>query len=122
MSVTAYLNVADAQAAIRFYQEALGAVERFRLPAEDGRKTMHAELEIAGGQVFLSDMSFEKPAGVGLAVGLEKAAEVDTLVARMKAAGATVAFGPEDMFWGDRFAELTDPFGHTWLLTAPKDA
>lgn len=124
MSVTPYLTVTDAKAAIRFYEEALGAVEKFRLPAEDGKKLMHAELEIAGGQIFLSDMSSspQKPAGVAVALGLDKPKDLDALVARMKGAGATLAFGPEDMFWGDRFAELSDPFGHSWLLTAPKDA
>jgi PhnB protein len=121
MSVTPYLSVADAQAAIRFYGEALGAIEKLRMPAEDGRKTMHAELEIAGAAVFLSDMGpAEKPAGVSLALGLAEAKEVDAVAARMKAAGATLDFGPEDMFWGDRFAQLTDPFGHHWMLTAPK--
>jgi PhnB protein len=122
MSVTPYLAVPDAKAAIRFYEEALGAVEKFRLPAEDGRRIMHAELQVAGGQIFLSDMSPspQKPAGVGMALGLEQAKDVDALAARMEGAGATLEFGPQDMFWGDRFAELSDPFGHRWLLTAPK--
>lgn len=121
MSVTPYLNVADANRAIRFYVEALGAVEQFRLPGEDGKKVMHAVLEVAGGTVFLSDMpSPQKPAGVSVALGLERAADVDALAERMRKAGATIGSGPLDAFWGDRFAELTDPFGHCWLLTAPK--
>ena len=45
---------------------------------------------------------------------------VDTMAAGVAEAGATITLGPQDMFWGDRFAELTDPFGHRWLLTAPK--
>lgn len=67
MSVTPYLAVPDAQAAIGFYGEALGAVEKFRLPAEDGRRIMHAELEVAGGRIFLSDMgpAPQKPAASG---------------------------------------------------------
>lgn len=45
---------------------------------------------------------------------------MDSLAKRVAAAGATINLGPQDMFWGDRFAELTDPFGHRWLLSAPK--
>jgi PhnB protein len=120
--VTPYLGVADAIAAIDFYAKAFGAIERFRLPADDGVKTMHAELEIAGGTIFLSDMGPARtPVGVSIALGLENAKAVDTLAARLAKHGATIHFGPQDMFWGDRFAEVTDPFGHQWMLTAPKD-
>jgi uncharacterized glyoxalase superfamily protein PhnB len=55
-----------------------------------------------------------------VALGLESAQAVDAMAARVAAAGATINFGPQDMFWGDRFAELTDPFGHSWMLSAPK--
>ena len=121
MSVTPYLQVTDAKKAIDFYVEAFGAVEQFRLPAEDGKKIMHAVLAIAGGTVFLSDMGPPKqPAGVSVALGLENAKAVDVMAARVAAAAATINFGPQDMFWGDRFAELTDPFGHRWMLSAPK--
>jgi uncharacterized glyoxalase superfamily protein PhnB len=121
MSVTPYLNVTDANAAIGFYVKAFGAEEKFRLPAEDGKKVMHAVLEIAGGTVFLSDMApASKPAAVSIALGLENARAVDALAARVKEAGGTITLAPQDMFWGDRFAELTDPFGHRWMLNAPK--
>jgi len=121
MSVTPYLQVTDAKKAIDFYVEAFGAVEQFRLPAEDGKKIMHAVLAIAGGTVFLSDMAPPaKPASVSVALGLENAQAVDAMAARVAAAGATINFGPQDMFWGDRFAEITDPFGHSWMLSAPK--
>ena len=121
MSVTPYLQVTDAKKAIDFYVEAFGAVEQFCLPAEDGKKIMHAVLAIAGGTVFLSDMAPPaKPASVSVALGLENAQAVDAMAARVAAAGATINFGPQDMFWGDRFAELTDPFGHSWMLSAPK--
>ena len=121
MSVTPYLNVADANAAIGFYVRAFGAEEKFRLPADDGKKIMHAVLEIAGGTIFLSDMGpSQQPASVSIALGLESAQAVDALTARVAEAGATITLGPRDMFWGDRFAELTDPFGHRWMLNAPK--
>ena len=74
MSVTPYLQVTDAKKAIDFYAEAFGAVEQFRLPAEDGKKIMHAVLAIAGGTIFLSDMAPPtKPASVSVALGLENA-------------------------------------------------
>jgi PhnB protein len=121
MSVTPYLTLPDANAAIDFYAKAFGAEEKFRLPSEDKKKVMHAVLEIAGGQLFLSDMGpFQKPASVAVALGLENARAVDATAARFREAGGTITFGPQDMFWGDRFAELTDPFGHSWLLSAPK--
>ncbi len=121
MSVTPYLTLTDAKAAIDFYVKAFGAVEQFRLPADDGKKIMHAVLSVAGGTVFLSDMGpSQQPASVAVALGLENAQAVDALATRVAEAGATINFGPQDMFWGDRFAELTDPFGHRWLLSAPK--
>jgi PhnB protein len=121
MSVTPYLNVADANAAIDFYVKGFGAVEQFRLPAADGKKVMHAVLEIAGGTVFLSDMGPDhKPASVSIALGFDSAEAVDAMAARVAEAGATITLGPQDMFWGDRFAEVTDPFGHQWILSAPK--
>jgi len=121
MSVTPYLGVRDANVAIRFYVDAFGAEEQFRLPTEDGKKIMHGVLHLAGGEVFLSDMGpVREPAGVSIALRLERADAVDALATRFAGAGGKVTFGPQDMFWGDRFAELTDPFGHHWLLTAPK--
>ena len=121
MSVTPYLSVPDANAAIDFYTKAFGAAEKFRLPSDDKKKVMHAVVEIAGGQVFMSDMGpSQQPAGVSVALGLENARAVDATAARFREAGGIIKFGPQDMFWGDRFAELTDPFGHSWLLTAPK--
>jgi PhnB protein len=121
MSVTPYLNVADARAAIDFYVKGFGAVEQFRLPATDGKKVMHAVLEIAGGTIFLSDMGPDRtPASVAVTLGFDDAPAVDAMAARVAKAGATITLGPQDMFWGDRFAEVTDPFGHQWILRAPK--
>jgi uncharacterized glyoxalase superfamily protein PhnB len=121
-TVTPYLSVADATATMAFYQGAFGAVQRFRLPSEDGKKSMHMEFEIAGALIYMSDMGTgARPAGVTITLGLENAKAVDARTARAKAAGVKINVGPEDMFWGDRFAEIEDPFGHTWILRAPKD-
>ena len=123
MSVTPYLNFPDAIKAIAYYVEAMGAALQFRLPGQDPKTTMHAVLEVPGGQIFLSDMGpVEKPAAVSINLGLENAKAVNELAARLKEHGATINHGPEDAFWGDRFAEITDPFGHHWILTAPKDS
>src|SRR5262245_33703645 len=101
MSVTPYLMVPDANAAFALYAKAFGAEEKFRLPAEDGKKVMHGVLGLAGGEIFLSDMGpAERPAGVSVALGLDRADALDALVERAKAAGVTVSFGPQTLPWG----------------------
>ena len=124
MSVTPYLTLSDANKAIEFYKKAFNAIEKQRMPSEDGKKLMHAELEIAGGRLFLSD-DFQNaggaPAKASVFLGLDKAKQVDQLAASAKAAGAKINQEPQDMFWGDRFADLTDPFGHRWMIGAPKE-
>jgi len=123
MTITPYLTLSNANAAIDFYKKGLGATEKARMPAEDGKRLMHAELEIAGGRLFLSDDMAGtpgQPAKASVFIGLDKAAQVDALVAKAKAAGAKVTQEPEDMFWGDRFAAFNDPFGHHWMIGAPK--
>ena len=124
MTITPYLTVPDANAAIEFYKQAFGAIEKARMKADDGKRILHAELEIAGGRLFLSD-DFQntgaKPAMASVFIGLDKAKDVDYMAGLAGSAGATVNQLPQDMFWGDRFAQLTDPFGHNWMLGAPKD-
>ena len=125
MAVTAYLTLSDANAAIEFYKNVFGAVEKSRMPSEDGKKVMHAELEFAGGRLFLSDDFTNATKGTARAhtsvfVGYDKASDVDATVTKAKRADANVTRPPEDMFWGDRFAQFTDPFGHEWMIGAPK--
>jgi len=127
MSVVAYLTLSDANAAIAFYKQVFGAVEKARMPTEDGKKIMHAELEFANGRLFLSDDLQNSPKGPARArasvfVGYDKAADVDAIATKAKRADATINTQPQDMFWGDRFAQFTDPFGHEWMIGAPKDA
>jgi PhnB protein len=119
-TVTPYLIVEDASAAIDFYGRALGAKERVRMPTPDGG-VMHAEIEIGDSRVMLSEMSPDelkhpKAAGtttVGLLVYTE---DVDATHKQAVEAGATSMQEPEDQFWGDRFARIVDPFGHSWQL------
>ena len=120
-SVSPALAIDGAAEAIDFYKRAFGAKERFRMPAPDG-KIAHAELEIGDSVVMLSDPfphSTVKPptelggTSVGVFVYVE---EVDAVFQQAVDAGATVTMALEDMFWGDRFGSVTDPYGHHWSL------
>ena len=126
MSVTPYLTIPGGRGAeaADFYASVFHGTQERRSPAQDGKRLMHCQIHFAGGAVFLSD-DFRgtpgAPAFSSVHVGLEKAADVDAVAAKAKAAGATIAMGPEDAFWGDRFVMFVDPFGHTWQVGAPKD-
>ncbi|MBK5962681.1 glyoxalase [Thiocystis minor] len=120
-SITPYLSIQGAAAAIDFYQRALGATESFRLAAPDGT-IVHAEIRIGDSVVMLADSCasspFRSPAALsGSSVGLHFYIEdVDTLFARALAAGATAVEPLKDQFYGDRTGTLMDPFGHLWFL------
>jgi PhnB protein len=120
-TVTPYLAVEDAQAAIDFYGRAFGAKERLRMAAPDG-KIAHAEIEIGDALVMLSDpfpqFSAKPPKDLGgnSANVMLYVDNVDELVQQAVDAGATVTAPVEDQFWGDRYGSVTDPFGHTWLV------
>lgn len=120
-TLTPYLNVDDAAKAIEFYKQAFGATERGRMLAPDGR-IAHAELQIGDSVVMLSDpfpQSTSKPPKElgGTSVGIFMYVEdVDAVVQRAVDAGATVTMPVDDMFWGDRFGTLADPFGHEWQV------
>jgi PhnB protein len=127
-SVIPYLTVKGAAQAIAFYQKAFGATENMRMPAQDGKRLMHADLSVNGGKVFLSDefpehggpgAPTEKGSPVAVALAFGKPAQVDATFKQAVAAGAKSVAEPADQFWGARFAMLTDPFGHRWMLNAP---
>ncbi|MBA0124502.1 VOC family protein [Haloechinothrix sp. YIM 98757] len=129
-AVTPHLVVEGAAEAIEFYKAAFGAVEAERVPAEDGSgRLMHAAVTINGGLVMLMDDFPEYGDGNGSsprALGGSPVVihlylpDVDATWQRAVDAGATVAMPLEDQFWGDRYGQLTDPFGHTWSLATPK--
>ena len=123
-TVVPYLRVKGGAKALEFYVTALGAQERMRMPAPDGR-LMHAELTINGDPVYLSDEfpEFGGPLGApngSVSVHLN-VPDCDAVFARAIAAGATALMPPADMFWGDRFGKLRDPFGHEWSVSTTKE-
>ena len=125
-TATPYLTVTDGARAIDFYKRAFGAEERFRMDAPDG-KIGHAELKIGDSIIMLSD---EMPQGCcrspqalgGTAVNIFLyLKDVDRVFQQAVAAGAKVAMPVSDMFWGDRFGQVTDPFGHSWSLATHRE-
>lgn len=119
--VCPYLHIDGAAAAIAFYADVFGATERMRMDGPDGR-IGHAELAFGDSVVMLADehpaMGIKGPTAYGgspvvLSVYVE---DVDATVARATAAGATITRPVEDQFYGDRSAQITDPFGHGWSV------
>jgi PhnB protein len=127
--ITPYLTVSNAAKALEFYKAGLGAKIVSKMPAEDGKRLMHAEAVINGHSVYLSDdfpdwtggRTPEKFGGtaVNLHISLKRPKDVDVWMARAAKAGAKVTHPAQDMFWGDRFGKVTDPFGHDWGFGAP---
>jgi PhnB protein len=120
-TVSPHLICAGAAEAIDFYKKAFGAEEKIRIPTPDG-KLMHACLMICGSSVMLID---EMPQWGALGPKALKGSpvtihlfvdDVDTFVARAVRAGAQVIMPVADMFWGDRYGKIVDPFGHHWSI------
>ena len=120
-SLTPYLVVDHAAQAIEFYKRAFGARERMSMPSPDG-KIAHAELEIGDSLMMLAD-AFEQsacrpPKELGGTTGgvFLYVEDVDSVFQQAVDAGATVTRPLEDVFWGDRYGRLRDPFGHDWQI------
>jgi PhnB protein len=120
-TATPYLVVNDANGAIDFYKKAFGAKEIMRMQGPGG-KIGHAELKIGDSVVMLSD---EMPGGRGKSpksLGGSTASvflyleNVDSVFKQAVAAGAKTEMELQNQFWGDRFGQLSDPFGHLWGL------
>jgi len=126
-TITPYLTLDEATDAIEFYKDAFGAEELMRMEAPGG-KIGHAELKIGDSILMIADtfpQTTTRPprelggttAGVFLYVE-----DVDSVVSRAVKAGAQVTQEVDDMFWGDRFGSVKDPFGHVWsIATHVKD-
>ena len=118
-TATPYLVVGDAARAIDYYKRAFGASELMRMNGPD-EKVAHAELKIGDSMLMLSDemMGNRSPQTLGgspVSIFLY-VEDVDSVFDRAVKAGAKSDMPPTDMFWGDRFGKLTDPFGHQWAI------
>jgi len=126
-TLTPHLVVKGASRAIDFYKKAFGAQEIGRLTGPDGKSIMHANLKIGDSHVFLVDempqMGCRGPESIGATpVTIHMYVEdVDATFGKAVAAGAQVRMPVADMFWGDRYGILTDPFGHSWSLATHKE-
>jgi PhnB protein len=118
-TATPYLVVKDAQRALEYYKEAFGATGLKSMTAPDGR-IMHAEFKIGDSMMMLSEEM--GPCRSPLSLGGSPVSiflyveDVDSVYKQAVSAGAKADLPPQDMFWGDRFGRLTDPFGHDWAL------
>jgi PhnB protein len=124
-TVTPYLVVRDAAKAIEFYAKAFGAQEIYRMPGPDG-KVMHAELQIGDSRLMLAEecpgQSKSPQTLGGTACNIHLYVEdADQLFNRAVSAGAQVRFPVTDMFWGDRYGKLADPFGHEWGIATHQE-
>jgi PhnB protein len=120
-TATPYLVVRGAAKAIDFYTQAFGAKELYRMPGPDG-KISHAEIQIGDSILMLGDENLEWGAQSPETLGgsachvLLYVESADAVVERAVAAGAQVTMPLQDMFWGDRYGKLKDPFGHEWSV------
>lgn len=120
-TATPYLTIRGAAAAIDFYKRAFGAKELFRMPSPDG-KVAHAEITIGDSHIMLADESDRADTKAPETLKGSTAAiflyfkDVDAAFKQALKAGAKETAPLENMFWGDRFGKLTDPFGHRWML------
>ena len=122
-----HIFVSNGAAAIEFYKKAFNAQELSRHLAPDGKRIMHAALLVNGGTLMLCDDFPEYRGGKastpealgGSPVVLHlQVPEADSLFNQAVDAGAKVVMPLADQFWGDRYGQITDPFGHTWSIGA----
>jgi PhnB protein len=119
-TVTPSLVFKDCGAVIAFWEKAFGAKELMRMPGPGGKGIWHAEVKVGDSIVFLNDempaggiraTTPENPSSTGLFLYVK---DCDAVFERAVGAGATVTMPLQDMFWGDRFGRVVDPFGFGW--------
>ncbi|CAM3759400.1 VOC domain-containing protein [Bordetella sputigena] len=125
-TLTPHLICANALAAIEFYEKAFGARLETRLMAPDGKMLMHAMLRIGDSAVMMAEECPQwgslgpqpgQPKSMVLHLYVEDA---DAFIERAVAAGATLVMSATDMFWGDRYGQIDDPYGHRWSVATHK--
>lgn len=128
-TLTPHLVVSDGDAAIAFYEKAFGAVVKERDLAEDGKRIMHAYLDIGAGGIYLRDefpeiekhgtaSTPDQLGGVSCVFHLD-VPDANVAWERAVAAGAEVVMALEDRPWGMRYGQIRDPFGHVWSIGSP---
>ena len=123
-SLTPHIVCDGAADAIEFYKRAFGAEELMRIPGDNGR-IMHAAVSIGGAMLMLVDENREWGIAGPLSLGGTpvtlhlNVANADAAIERAAAAGATVKMPAQDMFWGDRYGQVQDPWGHMWSIAHP---
>lgn len=120
------INGGAATKAIELYKKVFGAREISRALSPDGKLVMHAHLQIGGSALFLADnfpdMGAQTPASPGIKVVLNLYVnDADAVFDRAVKAGAEVIMPLADMFWGDRYGQVRDPFGHIWAIATHKE-
>ena len=127
-TLSPHIMVRDADKAIEFYKKAFGAEEIVRMPGPDGKTVMHAELKLGDSRMMMCqempgmECSSASPQTTGkttavLHLYVENA---DALFDRAVKAGAKPIMPISDMFWGDRYGQVSDPFGHVWSIATHK--
>jgi PhnB protein len=125
-TVTPYLAVDDAARALDFYKRAFGAQEVMRMDGPDG-KIGHAEITIGDSRIMLADempgSGCQSPQSLGGTTSgvFLYVDNVDKTFSQAVSAGAKAESQPTDMFWGDRYGRLKDPFGHSWSVATHKE-
>jgi PhnB protein len=118
-----HVIVNDGLAAVKFYKEVFGAEEGHNMMAQDGKRLMHGEVTVDGHLMFVSDEFTAAEGGMcktpqtlgGTSVRITLQTDnADAVVERAVARGAKVLMPLQDMFWGARYGQIEDPFGHVW--------
>lgn len=122
-TLSAHIIVSDGVAALEFYQAALGAIELSRLMGPDGKSLMHAQMRIGNSTLMLASefppRCLSPKSRGGSSVFLHIYTEnPDALFDRAVKAGCKINMPMSDTFWGDRYGQVEDPFGHQWSIAA----
>jgi uncharacterized glyoxalase superfamily protein PhnB len=128
-AITPHIVVRDVEKAIAFYETAFGAEKICVMHMPDGKTVMHAEIRIGNSPVMMAEESPDGGSVSPLSLGGKNSVtlhiyvkDADATFNRAVAAGATPKMPPTDMFWGDRYGQVIDPFGHRWsIATHVKD-
>ena len=130
-SATPHIVLDDCAGALEFYKKAFGAEEMIRMPGPGG-KIIHAEMRIGDSPIMLNDEMPAMPGQPGVykspkSAGLSTSAiflyveDCDASYDRAVQAGCTARMPLMDMFWGDRYGQVIDPYGHTWAIATHKE-